>query len=304
MKTKPIILVAGDPNSVFFEIFFKSLKKKYRSPLILICCKNLLNRQMKFFKFKKKFKIYEFNKITSKHIFDNKYINVINVKLNTSRNKNKNNKYINQYILSSFNLAFKLIKKGTTDKFINGPINKKKFFNKKYLGVTEFISKKFNQKKTGMLIYNHKLSVCPLTTHLPLRLVSKKITKDLVSQKIEILNNFFIKYLNIKPKIAVTGLNPHCESVLRFNEDEKILPSIIQAKIKKGINVKGPFSADTMFLKDNRKKFDVIMGMYHDQVLAPMKSLFEYNAINITMGLPFLRISPDHGPNLKMFKKK
>ena len=72
---------------------------------------------------------------------------------------------------------------------------------------------------------------------------------------------------------------------------------------KKGFNIKGPFPADTIFLKQNRKKYDVIIGMYHDQVLAPIKTLLEYNAINITLGLPFYRISPDHGPNEKMFNK-
>ena len=73
--------------------------------------------------------------------------------------------------------------------------------------------------------------------------------------------------------------------------------------MKNGIDVKGPFPADTLFLKANRKKFNVILGMYHDQVLTPMKTLFEYDAINITMGLPFFRISPDHGPNEKMIGK-
>ena len=72
---------------------------------------------------------------------------------------------------------------------------------------------------------------------------------------------------------------------------------------KKNINVKGPFPADTIFLENNRKNFDVILGMYHDQVLTPSKTLFEYDAINITMGLPFLRVSPDHGPNEKMIGK-
>ncbi|MDC0167738.1 4-hydroxythreonine-4-phosphate dehydrogenase PdxA, partial [Candidatus Pelagibacter sp.] len=67
--------------------------------------------------------------------------------------------------------------------------------------------------------------------------------------------------------------------------------------------VSGPYSADTSFLKNNRKKFDVIIGMYHDQVLTPLKTLFEYDAINITLGLPFDRISPDHGPNEKMLGK-
>ena len=70
--------------------------------------------------------------------------------------------------------------------------------------------------------------------------------------------------------------------------------------LKKKYDVSGPYSADTIFLKDNRKDFDVIIGMYHDQVLAPLKTLFEYDAINITLGLPFDRVSPDHGPNEKM----
>ena len=109
--------------------------------------------------------------------------------------------------------------------------------------------------------------------------------------------------MKFRPKIAVTGLNPHCESVLKFNEDEKILSPIIKSLVKNKVNIKGPYPADTIFLKSNRKEFDVILGMYHDQVLTPLKTLFEYNAINITMGLPFLRISPDHGPNKKMFGK-
>ena len=91
--------------------------------------------------------------------------------------------------------------------------------------------------------------------------------------------------------------------MLKFNEDTKIVLSAIKSLISKNINVKGPFPADTIFLKKNRKNFNVILGMYHDQVLTPIKTLFEYNAINITMGLPFLRVSPDHGPNEKMIGK-
>ena len=105
----------------------------------------------------------------------------------------------------------------------------------------------------------------------------------------------------LSPKIAVVGLNPHCESVDKFNEDEKIVFSAIKSLTQKKIDVKGPFPADTIFLKANRNKFDIILGMYHDQVLAPIKTLFEYDAINITMGLPFIRVTPDHGPNKKMF---
>ena len=154
-----------------------------------------------------------------------------------------------------------------------------------------------------MLIYNSSLSVCPLTTHLPIKLVSKKITKNLIQNKLKIIENFYKQVLKIKPRIAVTGLNPHCESVSSFNEDEKIITPAVKFSKKKGISVSGPYPADTIFLKQNRKQFDVILGMYHDQVLTPLKTLFEYDAINITMGLPFLRVSPDHGPNEKMVGK-
>ena len=99
------------------------------------------------------------------------------------------------------------------------------------------------------------------------------------------------------------GLNPHCESIDKFNEDDKILKPAINYLIKKKYFVSGPYSADTIFLTQNRKKFNVILGMYHDQVLTPLKTLFEYDAINITLGLPFIRISPDHGPNEKMVGK-
>ena len=98
----------------------------------------------------------------------------------------------------------------------------------------------------------------------------------------------------------MTGLNPHCESIDSFNEDTNIISPTIKKLKKLKYNIQGPLAADTIFLKNNRKKFDLIIGMYHDQVLTPIKTLFEYDAINITLGLPFIRISPDHGPNQKM----
>ena len=302
MKAKPILLIAGDPYGVFFELFFKSIKKKnYKSPLILICCKKLLVEQMKACNFKKKIRIIEINNII-KNNYNNKYINIINVKLEKSKNKKYDNILLKNYLKKSFDIALMLTQNGFTKKMINGPINKKNFLNKKFLGITEYISKNF-KKKYGMLIYNEELSVCPLTTHLPIKQVAKKISRRLISEKIDIIDNFFKKELKTKAKIAVTGLNPHCESVSKYNEDERIIPQVINKKINEGISIKGPYPADTIFLKKNRKKFNVILGMYHDQVLGPLKALFEYNAINITMGLPILRVSVDHGPNEKMLNK-
>ena len=303
MKNKPIIIVGGEPNSIFFEIFFKSINfKKYSSPIILIASFNLLSLQMKKLKVKHKINLLNFENLNNIKI-DNKSINLIDIKYHTKKPFEKISKKSNEYIKNSFFAAFKLLKKGVTHKFINGPISKKNFLNNKYLGITEYISKNFSIKNNAMLIYNRKLSVCPITTHLPLKMVVKKINKKMIINKIKLINDFYKNKLNFKPKIAILGLNPHCESIDKYNEDEKILKPSIKKLLQLGFNVSGPYSADTIFLKNNRKKFDVIVGMYHDQVLTPMKTLYEYDAINITLGLPFVRISPDHGPNEKMMGK-
>ena len=234
---------------------------------------------------------------------NNKSINLIDVSFKPKKAFEKITNKSNGFIKTCFNVAFKLIKKKYSDKLINGPISKKNFLDKKVLGMTEYISNEFSIKKNAMLIYNKNLSVCPLTTHLPLKLVAKNINKNAILEKVNLINQFYKKNLNKKPSIAVLGLNPHCESIDGYNEDERLIKPTVQYLHALGHKISGPFPADTIFLKENRKKYDVILGMYHDQVLTPIKTLFEYDAINITLGLPFTRISPDHGPNEKMLGK-
>ena len=302
MNYSPILIVSSEPNSIFLEIFFKVLKKnKISDPIILISSNKLLRLQMKKLRFKKKIKLLN-PLILDKYKLNNKSINLINVEYKPNKAFEKISKKSKTFIENSFKLAFKIIKKHKIQKFINGPISKKNFLNKKFLGITEYISKKFKTENTCMLIYNKNLSVCPITTHLPLKLVTKQINKKIIYDKVSLISNFYKRRFGFKPKIAILGLNPHCESIHQYNEDEKIIkPSIKYLKNKH--NISGPYSADTIFLKENRKKFDVIIGMYHDQVLTPLKTLYEYDAINITLGLPFIRISPDHGPNEKMLGK-
>ena len=300
MKNKPIIIVNGEPNSIFLEIFLKSLKfKKYKSPIILVSSLKLLKIYMKKINFKKKINIIDIKN----PIVLNNSINLVDIKFNFSKNLKKLSNNSNKFISSCFNTGLTLLKKYQSTKFINGPISKEKFLKKKYPGVTEYIAKKANVKKFAMLIYNSKLSVCPLTTHVPVKQISNKIKKKDIFQKVLLINNFYKDKRGIKPRIGVLGLNPHCESTLKFSEEDRIIRPAINVLKKAGYKISGPFSADTIFLKKNRKKFDVILGMYHDQVLTPLKTLYEYDAINITLGLPFLRISPDHGPNTKMVGK-
>ena len=303
MAYKPILIVAGEPNSIFSEIFFKSIRyKKYKSPIIIIASKKLIELQMRKLNVNKKIRQIDFLDI-EKYKFDNRKINLIDVKFDQKKPFKRISNKSNTYIEKSFEIAIQILKKRITNKFINGPISKKFFLKKKFLGITEYLAFKTKTKNFAMLIYNKELSVCPLTTHLPLKKVPKKISNNLIRNKVKLIDNFYKKYFKHRPKIAITGLNPHCESTDDFNEDDKITKPTTKSLIKSNYRILGPFAADTIFLRKNRKKFNVIIGMYHDQVLTPIKTLFEYDAINITLGLPFIRISPDHGPNESMLGK-
>jgi len=302
MKYKPILIIGGEPNSIFLEILIKSLKiKRFKSPIILIVSLEIFKMQLKKLKLNYPFKVVDEFSLKEMNL-NNKYLNIIDVKYNTMKVFDKISSKSNRYIHKCFDLALRLMSYGLTDKFINGPISKKFFLKNKFLGVTEYLAKKTNTKKYAMLIYNKKLSVSPITTHLPIKLVCKKISKKLIIEKVQLICDFYKKKLNINPKIAITGVNPHCETIDAFDEDKKIVKPAT-SYLKKKLNIIGPVSADTIFLKNNRNKYNLIIGIYHDQVLTPMKTINEYKAINITVGLPFIRISPDHGPNEIMIGK-
>ena len=303
MNKEPIIIVGGEPNSVFLEIFFKCLKTKtYKSPLIIIISKKLLQEQMKKLGF-----AFQINNI-DKNLKDfsklnNDRINLINVNYNFKECFEKITSKSNKYINESFKIALNFIRQNNLSKLINGPVSKKSFLKGKTLGITEYLAKKTKKKDVAMLIFNKNLSVSPLTTHLALKDVHKKITKQKIYTQVNLINKFYKTRFNKLPRIAITGLNPHCESNFKNSEEDRIIIPAIKKLRSKNTKINGPFPADTIFTKLLLKKYDVIIGMYHDQVLSPMKALFNFDAINITLGLPFIRISPDHGPNYSMLGK-
>ena len=303
MGKEPIIIVGGEPNSVFLEIFFKSLKTNtYKSPLIIIISKKLLQEQMKKLDFNFKIndigkELKDFSKLT------NKKINLINIDYKFKNCFEKITSKSNAYIDETFKIALNFIKQNNLSKFINGPVSKKTFLEGRTLGITEYLSNKTKQNDVAMLIFNKDLSVSPLTTHLALKDVHKKITKQKIYKQVNLINAFYKKKFNKLPNIAITGLNPHCESNFKNSEEDRIIIPAIKKLRLKNTKINGPYPADTIFTKSLLKRYDVIIGMYHDQVLSPMKALFNFDAINITLGLPFTRISPDHGPNYSMLGK-
>ncbi len=307
MKNSPLLIVLGEPNSIFSEILFKAYKKKiiqkFNRPILIIGSENLLKLQMKFLKYS--IKIQKINIRDLKNLnLNKKYINMINVDYKFNKVFTKISKDSNKYINNCFKIALKLLNEKYAFGLINGPISKTHFLEKKYLGITEYLASKSKiKRKPTMLIYNSSFSVCPITTHLPLNLVSKNLTKNKIINDVMNINLFYKKKLNKKPSFAILGLNPHCESISNTNEENKVIKPAIKYLINKKIKAKGPFSADTFFSKNNLKKYDVTIGMYHDQVLTPMKTIFGFNAINLTLGLPFIRVSPDHGTNNSMIGK-
>ena len=287
-----IAIIAGEPNSINSEIIAKAWKKKKKLKNIFVIGNySILNKQMLKLGIKiplAKIKSFqEFKKIDKLLVLD------VPLKFKSEFSINPSDAKI--YIFKCFDVAHNLALKKKIKGFINAPIDKK-IFNKKYLGVTEYLSEKnMCKNKEVMMIHNKKLSVVPLTTHIDIKNVANKITLNLIKSKIITLNKFYLKIFNKKPKIAILGLNPH-NSENRDNsiENKIIKPALIKLK-KIKIDIKGPFPADTAFNRQKTNTYDVIVGMYHDQVLAPFKALYGYDAINITLGLKYLRLSPDHG---------
>ena len=292
---KAIAIIAGEPNSISSEIIFKTwkLRKKYNHrPYFIIGNIDLLNLQKKKLKFSIKLKEIN-NNFKIKDLKSN-YLPVFNVKYNQKKAFENISNKSSKYILKCFDQAIRFVENKKIIGFINCPVSKEYLFKNKEMGVTEYLSKK-HKNNGAMLIYNKKLSVSPVTTHIPLSRVSLKINKSKIIKNVIIINNFYKKNLNKKPNFAILGLNPHNFTSLKKSEEKEIIKKAVNNLKKKKIKVLGPISADSSFMVYKKYKIDVIVGMYHDQVLTPFKTLYNYNAINITLGLPYIRISPDHG---------
>lgn len=292
---KKIVIILGEPNSISSEIFLKSLNyiKETKLSFVIIGNYSLLKKQANYLNIKINisFHLSDINKLNDKKF------NFINIKHNQKKPFDLKSIKSDIFIKKSFETALTLIKKKLANGIINLPINKSKFTKNKYKGITEYIADKTNNKnKENMLIYNENFSVLPLTTHIPLKNVHKEISFKKIAKACKNINYFYSKILRRKKiKIGILGLNPHNgENGYIGTEEKKIIIPTIK-KLKKEYSIIGPLSPDTSFLQRNKLKIDVLIGHYHDQVLTAFKTKFDLDAINITIGLPFIRISPDHG---------
>ena len=253
MNINFIVITLGEPNSTFSEILFKYFSsknfKKINKKIVLIGNKNLFLKQMKKLKYK-----FFLNEIIELKNAKKKLVNIINVDYKFKKTFTNISKSSNNYIKKCFDLSLEIIKNNKSTSFINGPVSKIHFLKKKYPGITEYISNKTHTHKQVMLIYNEKLSVSPITTHIPIKNVTKNITKQKIISNVKEINNFYMKVLKKKPNIAILGLNPHCETIDNISEEKsEIIPAIKYLK-KIQIKIEGPHSADTFFFKRKFKK--------------------------------------------------
>ena len=298
-------ITMGEPAGISSEITLKIWKnhRKKIEPFIFFGDPIHLLKTNSKLKFKIPIKII--NKISECFKVFKNYLPVYKIKLNQKvkfgypsvKNANK--------ILTSIDEVVKFASKKKISCIVTNPIEKNIIKKENFDGHTFYIAKLLDVKKPVMLLTSPKISVVPITQHLSLSKALKSINKNAIVSTTKITNKYLKIFFGKKtPKIAIASLNPHASDGGIFGSEEKkiIIPAIKIIK-KENIDVFGPYPADTIFNKKISKKFDVIICMYHDQATIPIKTLDFENGVNVTLGLPIIRTSPDHGTALDIAGK-
>jgi len=277
-KLFKIGITSGDPFGIGPEIILKSLKFFEKNNL-----KFVIYGDSNFFeKISKDLKIKFSCNFLIKDVYKIKEI----PEFHPSKEGGK-------YAYESLISAIYDIKNKEIDALITSPLSKKgvELNGIEFKGHTEFLAKEFGipEDEVLMTFLSNQIKVALLTTHIPLKDVYKYIKENFIEKKINVLLNFYKRFYKKIPKIALLSLNPHKGE---NGEEEKILEKIL----KKFDFIKGIYPSDSFFLKKIYKNFDFIFAIYHDQGLIPFKIISKGKGCNLTMGLPFLRISPIHGP--------
>lgn len=287
----------GDFNGIGPEIIMKALKDKtitdFFTPIIFGSGK-LFTYQKNIFKLN-----HNFNYITETSQAQSDKINMVNLwKDNVNVDLGKPTEESTKMAIDSLEAATMALMNGEIDVLVTAPINKEEMMKNGFAhaGHTGYLEEKFG-KKGLMFLVTDDLKVAVSTHHIPIVQVAENISKEKIKKQIKILNQCLIEDFQIeRPKIAVLGLNPHAgDGGAIGNEEIEIIEPAIRELFENGILAFGPFPADSFFQPNKYKNYDAVLAMYHDQGLAPFKTLAYEEGVNFTAGLPFIRTSPDHG---------
>jgi len=209
-----------------------------------------------------------------------------------------------KYVLRTLTTALTGCQSGQFDAMVTGPVHKGVINEASiaFTGHTEYLAEHAGVDKVVMMLASSSLRVALATTHLPLRAVCDAITGPSLKTIINIIHDSMQTQFGLaEPKIAVCGLNPHAGEGGHLGREEiEVITPVIEFFQKRGLAVSGPWPADTVFLKDKLEMFDVVLAMYHDQGLPVLKHSGFSSAVNITLGLPYIRTSVDHGTALDL----
>jgi len=294
MKLKKIIINLGDPSGIGPDLCVKLATQKFNAILIVIGNKKAIENRAKMLNEK----IIITNKQEPHE--GNSSLTIIDIKYPYSVIPGKPNKANSYAQFKQINFIVKELLNNNYDAMVTLPISKNMLSEAlpEFKGHTEYISALANTEgKELMMLASKKLKVALVTTHVSLKKVPLLITQKKLSDTLKTLNNELkSKFKITKPKIIVTGLNPHSGENGEFgDEEEKIISPVIKELKMTGYDLIGPIPADTAFTKKNIGMCDAFLAMYHDQGLAPFKAISFGRGVNITLGLPFIRTSVDHG---------
>lgn len=286
---KIIGITIGDINGIGIEILLNSWKQNKIKHFILFTnikvFQNYLNKR------KLKFKLNKINNNLNKINFSKNIINIFSYEVTSYEdNTYKSLKYAYEYCINKNSIGI-----------ITLPLRKDKIKNKidkKFIGHTEFFQQIDKKKHVNMILHHKKIIVSPLTTHIEIKKISNYISnKVYIYNQIFNLNNTLKIDFNIaKPRIVISGLNPHSGENGQFGKEEiNFITPVINKLKRKGINIYGPYSADSMLIKSNLNKYDCFVFIYHDQALIPFKYISQFTGVNYTGNLSVIRTSPDHG---------
>ena len=298
MKKKPKILISpGEPSGIGYDILFDLVSQKFSSDVIVVTSYNLLLERAKILKKKINFVKVDINENYIPKLKSNEII-VHDIHCNKKVKIGKPSIKHAPLIIESLNMCINSCLDKRADAMVTGPVQKHILlkYGEKFSGHTEYIA-----TKTGgipiMMLHSKKIKIALLTTHVPLKNVPKLIKIERIKEYVKIISKDLHKKFGIKnPRINICGLNPHSgeDGYIGKEEKEIISPAISSLK-KSGYNVFGPFSADTIFTKNNA---DIILAMYHDQALPVIKTIGFGSIVNTTLGIPIVRTSVDHGTAL------
>ena len=291
-----IAVSSGDPAGIGPDICIKAFgqKKIYDFSPVIFGDKELFKSRAKTLGINADIQIYK-----GQEELSNDSLWIANRDCNLNILPGKPDPNCSNFIISNFQQAVKRTISKEFEAVVTCPINKE-IINKggiNFTGHTEELAKLSKIDKVVMMLATQELKVALATTHLPLREVPEYITQDHIEETILIINNDLQENWKIKnPLIKVLGLNPHAgDGGFLGSEDQEILIPVIKKLNDMGLNISGPHSADTAFINDNQIKPDIVLAMYHDQGLPVIKTIGFGKITNVTLGLPFIRTSVDHG---------